>query len=253
VAPNPRSHGEIGRYQVKLMSLPAPDFWNVPNTPYQTCLLTDDGSSTTTEVAQCLSDRGWQVIVLSFPNSLVPKRPILPATVHRVILTNLSEEHLQDQLAGIFQTYGLIGTFIHLHPISQYLYNQPDTLVNPDKAILKQVFLLAKHLKSSLTQAANQGRSSFLTLAHLDGEFGLSGQQDFSAVSGGLFGLTKTLNLEWPAVFCRSLDISPDLDAATTAQIILAELHDPNALIQEVGYTTKGRVTLTCELADLGV
>ncbi len=252
-APRIRSHGEIGRYQVKLMSLPAPDFWNLPTSPYQTCLLTDDGSLTTTEVAQCLSDRGWQVIVLSFPNSLVPKRPVLPATVRRVVLSNLSEEHLQDQLAGIFHTYGLIGTFIHLHPISQCLCHQPNPLVNPDKAILKQVFLLAKHLKSSLTQAASQGRSSFLTLARLDGEFGLSEQKDFSAISGGLFGLTKTLNLEWPSVFCRSLDISPDLDATTTAQIILAELHDPNALIQEVGYTTKGRVTLTCELAPLTI
>ncbi len=235
------------------MPLPAPDFWDFPSTPYQTCLLTDDGSPTTTQVAQCLSDRGWQVVVLSFPKSLVPQPPVLPPTVRRVVLTNLSEEHLQAQLAGILKTYGLIGTFIHLHPLSQWLCHQPDALVNPDKAIVKQVFLLAKHLKPALTQAASQGRSCFLTLTHLDGEFGLSGKQDFSPISGGLFGLTKTLNLEWPNVFCRSLDLSPELDEATTAQIILAELHDPNALIQEVGYTPKGRVTLTCELAPLAV
>ena len=36
----------------------------------------------------------------------------------------------------------------------------------------------------------------------------------FGAVDGGLFGLTKTLNLEWESVFCRALDLSPDLDAA---------------------------------------
>lgn len=234
---------------MKLMALPAPDFWNFPLTPHQTCLLTDDGSPTTTQVAQCLTERGWQVIVLSFPSSLVAQRLKLPARVVRVVLNNLSEEHLQVRLTEIFQTYGLIRAFIHLHPMQQWLCYQQDAIVNPDKAILKQVFLLAKHLKSTLTQAAE--RSCFLTLARLDGEFGLSEQEEFSAISGGLFGLTKTLNLEWPAVFCRSLDISPELDAATTAQIILAELHDPNALIQEVGYTTKGRVTLACELVPL--
>lgn len=246
----PRNHGDIGRYQIKLIPLPAPDFWNFLPTPYQTCLLTDDGSPTTTQVAQSLIERGWQVIVLSFPNSLITQRPQLPNTVKRVNLINLSEEHLQEQL-GIFKTYGAIGSFIHLHPIRQSLRYQPDALVNPDKAIVKQVFLLAKHLKDSLTQAGSQGRSCFLTLAHLDGEFGLSGKNNFSAISGGLFGLTKTLNLEWPSVFCRSLDISPELDANTTAQIIIAELHDPNALIQEVGYTKKGRVTTDCELVPL--
>ena len=98
---------------MKLMPLPAPDFWDFPSTPYQTCLLTDDGSPTTAQVAQCLSDRGWQVVVLSFPKSLVPQRPALPPTVRRMVLTNLSEDHLQEQLAGIFKSYGLIGTFIH--------------------------------------------------------------------------------------------------------------------------------------------
>lgn len=168
-------------------------------------------------------------------------------------LTNLSEEHLQAKLTEIFKTNGLIGTFIHLNPIRPWLSYQPEALINPDKAILKQVFLLAKHLKHSLTQAASQGRSCFLTLTRLDGEFGLTGQENLSPISGGLFGLTKTLNLEWPSVFCRSLDISPELDAATTAQIVLGELHDPNALIQEVGYTTKGRVTLICESSPLMV
>ncbi|MGK7949308.1 MAG: hypothetical protein AB4368_11025 [Xenococcaceae cyanobacterium] len=196
-------------------------------------------------------DRGWQVIVLSFPESLVAKRPVLPNSVCRVTLNNLSEEHLQAKLTEIFKTNGSIGTFIHLHPIKPWLSHQVDALINPDKAILKQVFLLAKHLKHSLTQAASQGRSCFLTLTRLDGKFGLTGQEHLSPISGGLFGLTKTLNLEWPSVFCRSIDISPELDGATTAQIVLGELHDPNALIQDIGYTTQGRVSLVCEPVSL--
>ncbi|WP_107669436.1 hypothetical protein [Cyanothece sp. BG0011] len=238
---------------MKLIPLPAPDFWDFAANTCKTCLLTDDGSATTTQVAQCLINQGWQVGVLSFPDFLIPSRPSLPSTVQRFTLTHLSEEHLQEQLSNVVETYGLIGNFIHLHPLHDVLPHQGHTRVNPNKAIVKQVFLLAKHLKSSLHQAASQGRACFLTLAHLDGEFGLSGNQEFSPISGGLFGLTKTLNLEWQSVFCRSLDISPDLDEGTTAQIILAELHDPNTLIQEVGYTPKGRVTLDCELAPLTI
>ena len=238
---------------MKLMSLPAPDFWDFSANACQTCLLTDDGSPTTTQVAQSLINQGWRVGVLSFPDFLIPSRPSLPSTVQRFTLTHLSEEHLQEQVNKIVETYGLIGTFIHLHPVNESLPHQGHTRVNPHKAIVKQVFFLAKHLQASLNQAASQGRACFLTLAHLDGEFGLSGKQEFSPISGGLFGLTKTLNLEWPSVFCRSVDLSPDLDEGTTAQIILGELHDPNTLIQEVGYTRKGRVTLDCELAPLTI
>lgn len=227
------------------MPLPVPDFWEFTLPNSHTCLLTDDGSPTTNTLAQLLSERGWQVVVLSFPQSIVKSRPVLPQGVNRVWLTDLSEEQLRQQLTVICDTYGSIGAFIHLHPASQLL---KDTVSDPtEKSILKYVFLLAKHLKFTLNQAAHTGRSCFLTVARLDGEFGLGASIDFSAISGGLFGLLKTLNLEWSEVFCRAVDLSPELNAETTAHCIINELHDPNSLIQEVGYNFQGRVTLTCE------
>ena len=56
--------------------------------------------------------------------------------------------------------------------------------------------------------------------------------------------LTKTLNLEWPQVYCRAIDVHPGYDAQQTAAYIVAELHDPNRLVTEVGYGNHGRVTL---------
>ena len=50
-------------------------------------------------------------------------------------------------------------------------------------------------------------------------------------VSGGLFGLTKTLNLEWDDVFCRAVDLQPEMDPELAAKYIVAELSDPNRLI----------------------
>lgn len=186
------------------------------------------------------------MVVLSFPESVIAQRLPLPGGISRVVLADLSEEHLKQQLMAIATNYGPIGAFIHLHPAIGHF---SDNLLNiqSEKAILKQIFLIAKHLKKSLNEAARKGRSCFLTVTHLDGEFGV-GQKTDSVISGGLFGLTKTLNLEWERVFCRAIDLSPELDAESVAQTIIAELHDPNRLLVEVGYSSLGRNTIVGDM-----
>jgi len=244
--PNPPLlNHNIQRSLVRLKVLPLPDSLEFTLPENHIGLLTDDGSLTTSKLAQALSERGWKVVVLSFPPSLIAKQP-LPEGISRVVLEDLSEEHLQQQLAAIATNYGPIAAFIHLNPASQDNQSQDIRYLEVEKALLKQVFLIAKHLKNPLNQAARQGRSCFLTVAHLDGEFGLRQQTNFGAIAAGLFGLTKTLNQEWEPVFCRAVDLSPELDAERSVQHILAELHDPNRLIAEVGYA-QGRATLVCE------
>jgi hypothetical protein len=81
----------------------------------------------------------------------------------------------------------------------------------------------------------------------MDGQFGLNGNSSNNPVPGGFSGLTKTLRLEWNNVFCRALDIHPDIDAQIAVKIINDELHDPNLLLTEVGYTPDGRYTLILE------
>jgi hypothetical protein len=66
-----------------------------------------------------------------------------------------------------------------------------------------------------------------------------------------LFGLTKSLGQEWPDVHCRALDLSPELDPEQAVCSILSELHDPNRLLVEVGYSPVGRVTLVSEEAGV--
>jgi NAD(P)-dependent dehydrogenase (short-subunit alcohol dehydrogenase family) len=206
------------------------------------CLLTDDGSSVVAQLASRLTARGWKVVVISFPETVLALSPPDPM-IDRVLLDDVSEAHLQQQLATISQTYGSIAAFIHLHPkFDRQLQDESAT------AILKHVFLMAKYLKRSLTEPAPFGRSAFLTVTRLDGQFGLKSASLTSAdiISGGLFGLTKTLNLEWPQVFCRAVDIAPDRTAETVMQTVLQKLYDPDRSIVEVGYSAAGRVTLEC-------
>ncbi len=212
-------------------------------------LLTDDGSDATPALARALAGRDWKVVVLSFPSNIVHKTSPLPAGVTRVTLADMSEEELQRTLAEIARSRGAVAAFIHLHPASTAELNGSIHFPEADRALVRQVFLAAKHLKEPLNQASRKGRSIFMTVARLDGAFGLGDNILFNPLSGGLFGLVKTLNLEWEPVFCRAVDISPQLDAGQLAEAVVAELHDPNRLVVEVAYTLNGRSTLSVEQA----
>jgi len=235
------STGKVHRLEVDLKPIPQPDFMalDLPSNPI--CLLTDDGTEVSLQVAQQLAKHGWAVLLLSFPETVIKasNSRFVPDNVliDRIILADMSESHLQSQLKAIKQQHGIIHTFVHINPC----INDAST----EKQILKQIFLLAKHLKPSLTRQITQGRTAFLTTTRLDGAFGLLQNNGYGAVSGGLFGLTKTLNLEWPRVFCRTVDLSQTLTPEEVATYIVAELYDPNQLLVEVGYTSNGRVTIT--------
>jgi hypothetical protein len=49
-------------------------------------------------------------------------------------------------------------------------------------------------------------------------------------------------------VFCRALDVSPDVAAEQAADLIVAESADPDLRLLEVGYGAHGRVTLSAPL-----
>ncbi|BAT52650.1 Beta-ketoacyl synthase [Nostoc sp. NIES-3756] len=230
----------VQRRPAKLKYLPAPDSLDFSLPEGHICLITDDGSLTTSQVAQSLTERGWKVVVLSFPQSLVPQESPLPASVNRVTLADMSEELLQHKLSAIATNYGTISAFIHLHPTCQ---NQ-GLYTAQEKAIVKHVFFMAKHLKKSLTEAGRYNRSCFFTVTRLDGAFGLEHNTNYGAIAGGLFGLVKTLRWEWPTVFTRGLDLSPSLNPQQSAQHIVDELFDSNLCITEVAHNSQGRFTL---------
>jgi hypothetical protein len=171
----------------------------------------------------------------------------LPEGIQRVIVEDLSEEHLQLRLAEITSQIGPVAAFIHL--ANPYLAhgNGSVDFSEAERMMVKYVFLVAKHLKNALNASAQKGRGVFMTVTHLDGEFGLGKVTNFSPVSGGLSGLVKSLNLEWEAVFCRALDLSPEMDPDQAMADIVAELYDPNRLVIEVGYSPQGRVTLVVD------
>jgi acyl carrier protein len=235
----------VQRRPAKLKFLPSPDHLDFSLPEGHISLITDDGSLTTSVVAQSLIDKGWKVVVLSFPQSLIPHQATLPAGAERITLADLSEELLQHKLTAIATNIGTIGAFIHIHPVFQLTNSERIPYLEQEKAIVKHIFFIAKHLKKSLNEAAHYGRSCFCTVTRLDGAFGFEHKTNYGVIGAGLFGLTKTLRWEWPKVYCRAIDLNPSLDAQQSAKHIIAELHDSNLYISEVAYGSQGRVTLT--------
>ncbi|MGB3651842.1 MAG: beta-ketoacyl synthase N-terminal-like domain-containing protein, partial [Rivularia sp. (in: cyanobacteria)] len=129
----------IKRAKVKQQFLPPPDKLDFDLPAGHICLLTDDGSELTSQLAQILKHKGFTVVVLSFPQSTSS----LPEGIEQIKLDNGSDEQIKLQLTAIKANYGEIAAFIHLHPTNK-----------TEATIIKQVFFLAKHLKTSLTQAA---------------------------------------------------------------------------------------------------
>jgi hypothetical protein len=224
---------------VRLTALPAPDLLELDLPDGHFCLIADEGTPTGVELARNLTARGWRVVLLRLPGSNTPL-PLSDSPLLTVVpLEDWGEAHLAACLTALEQSYGPVGSFIHLQPAGD-----SESLAHHEKGSLKWLFLAAKHLKRPLTEAAQRGHSSFVTVTRLDGQLGLGQASAYPSVNGGVFGLTKTLNLEWPQVFCRVVDVSPAFTTERAAQAVLAEVHDPNRLIVETGWSEQGRVTL---------
>ena len=216
---------------VRLRALPLPDALDTAPPAGTTCLIADDGTPLTAVLVRLLKGIGWSVAVLAMP-----------------------EEASEDELRrGLEASHGgTPGVFIHLSRPGGVngLFNRES------RSSAKKAFLLAKLLMEPLNAAASagNGRAAFMAVTRLDGALG-SGLQDgrggagaaeppFDAEGGAVYGLVKTLKLEWPAVYCRAIDLSPTLDLDEAARLVLAEYLDPDWLVSEVGHGAGGRVTL---------
>jgi len=236
---------------VNLKSLPAPDQLDIHFSPAHSAIVVDDGTELTEKIVARLENLGLTSIVLRLPQSVVARSQRLLASVHQIQLDDLGEDQLRLRLDEAARQYGPAAVFIHLQTACSDCAGAGLHFSEHGKQILQEIFLAAKHLKPTLNEAAQNGRAVFMSVVRLDGEFGLGKSNDFDPVSGGLFGLVKSLNLEWESVFCRAIDLNPDIGADQAAELIMNELADPNRTVVEVGYSQKGRATLALETMGL--
>ncbi len=240
---NAQQSNEIQQRFINLKSIPYPDRLEVKLPKGSVTILTDDGTDLVGDVYQNLMSEGHTVVVLRLAGISVTRERPLPENIHSIELNENSETALSTMLEDIRLRIGRVASFIHLDPDET---DRKGFSVHAQE-IVRTVFLLAKILKDDLALSSSKGFAAFLTVTRLDGQFGVSMSGPVEPVSAGLFGLTKTLSLEWEEVFCRAVDIQPGIPTDTAAEIILDELLDSNRLITETGHTKKGRFTLVVE------
>lgn len=230
-----KSEPTIINNPVQLKQLPYPDRLEISPS---VCLLTDDGTERTTFIAKALQALGWSLIVLRYP--ILTQQATLPDGISQIALKTMDESSIKKQLSDL-----AIQTFVYLHPPFQLTHSTEISFSETETALIKHVFFMAKHLKNTLHKTSQNSRNAFITVARLDGQLGLGKSPQVSPLAGGIFGLTKSLNLEWPTVFCRAIDLDPDLDPNCAASYLIGELYDPDCQLSEVAIGPKGRFTLT--------
>ncbi|MEM7658358.1 MAG: SDR family NAD(P)-dependent oxidoreductase [Bacteroidota bacterium] len=229
-------HG-VERFEIGLSYLPRPDWlaFTLPATHH--FLLTNDGTNLSRKVLTTLQSHGHKVVVLNLPG--IPN----PISENALSLSAYTDEAVGQAVQAIQSQFGKTGSFIHLHPHFEFQPGNFTQHFQAEKEIVKALFFLAKHLQADLNELGEEQRSNFLTVTRMDGKLGQGKRGNTSIIGGGITGLVKCLNLEWAPVFCRAVDIQPELPTQDICHHIVAELHDPNVRLIEVGISEEGRKT----------
>jgi NAD(P)-dependent dehydrogenase (short-subunit alcohol dehydrogenase family)/acyl carrier protein len=207
-------------------------------------LLISDGTGIATEIQKQLSVRGIECVCLN-PFTKTPSSH----DEKTFALQSLSEEAVSEVLHQISREHGAIRGLVYEHP---YREEKGKTklaasfIEEREIELIKALFLIVKTLKRELTETVEGMRNAILFVTRYDGQLGTTKKRLFPVVSGGLYGFVKSLHWEWPNVFCRIIDVSPELEVCQATGIVMDELCDRDLSLMEVGINNNAkRVSLT--------
>jgi acyl carrier protein len=225
---------------VKLEPLSTPDHLDFSASSERPVIITDDGTEYSVDLAKLLSEQGWKAILWQYPQVKISRRKAaVPDGLAVLIQQDLGKESIASLYQSLKEEHGLPAGFIHLHPLP----SDPGLFSAVEEQLVKQIFLIAGSAKADLNHLDQATRNFFLTVTRTDGFLGLKNKQSFQE-GIGLTGLVKTLNWEWPEVFCRAVDLHPGINSRKASELILQEIHDPDQGILEVGINKDSRITI---------
>ncbi len=112
-----------------------------------------------------------------------------------------------------------------------------------DNVFLKNSLCLLQKAYPLLKQSSLQNEAVFMTISFLDGCFGMGNLHHEQVLSGGLSGLAKTAQHEYPWIHSKALDVAPDFISSPQASKEIVEEFLTSGPI-EVGLTGTSRVTI---------
>ncbi|TNC24163.1 SDR family NAD(P)-dependent oxidoreductase [Amycolatopsis alkalitolerans] len=217
--------------QIELVRLPAIDRLEQPYRDGKTALVIDHGEPSATVLAATLEQRGWVVHRVSAGQKDAP-------------LSTWDGDEISASLAEAPAGLDLCLTVL---PAGDHWQTGARRLAD--------TILTAKLVHDRLTA---DGRAAFVTVTRIDGALGHRGDRPAAAsLVGGIGGLAKTLAQEAPRLFCRALDLAPELTDEDLAEAVLAELDDAATDAREVAidadrtrWTVRPRAIENAETTD---
>jgi acyl carrier protein len=224
----------------RLVELPDPDRLEFKIPKGRPLIVSQDGTQLTAEIVQALRSRGWEIVVWNYPANLIAGPSSASQQDNAVVVqAQAGKDAITSALDKVRQEHGKPLGFIHLHPPVP----SDDLFAEREESLMEQAFLLAGGIKTDLEGPGEGEREFFLVVTRTGGKLGLGGQGSFQQGSG-LTGLVKTLHWEWPGVFCRALDFSPELEPKQLGEMLIQEMQDPDLGVLEVGLDGTSRVTI---------
>jgi acyl transferase domain-containing protein/acyl carrier protein len=116
--------------------------------------------------------------------------------------------------------------------------------VRPGASFVASAFGVLRSAGAALERSGQQVGASLLTVARLDGRFGVHGlAPDSDVSSAALAGMAKSAAREWVSVHCKAIDLDAAFEPAElAAQLIVEELVKDGP--SEVGLRREGRIAL---------
>ncbi len=114
-----------------------------------------------------------------------------------------------------------------------------------DDEFITSSFQLLQGAAKALRQAGENSNAILASVTRLGGAFGFEDLSNASSVAGGLVGLIKTADKEWPEVHCKALDIPANRSSMKLANSIVEEVLTLGPL--EVGIRDSGHCQLSLQ------
>jgi hypothetical protein len=197
------------------------------------CLLVSDGSPLAGSLKHLLIQKGVRVALIS-PAGAVDSRDV----AFQSEMPSLQEDAFTGMVAQARNAIGNINLVISFQTSAE-----PQAMIDPKaRTGIEAAFLTARSVQADLKiENKAHGRNAFLTVCRLDGALGMSGSSNVEIQRAGLSGLVRSLSQEWPSVFCRAVDVDPEIAVEDAATALLAEIEDPDRSVIEIGITPTGR------------
>ena len=205
--------------RIENVRLPAVDRLDDAYAPDRVALIVDHGNATAGALAGGLEQHGWTVHTVSADNDSEPDEPYSG-------LSTWDSDAIQRGVTEALASAPRLDLCLSVLPA--------DGRWQQGARRLADTILTAKLVQDKLN-SVSETRAAFVTVTRIDGTLGHRGDRPAAAsLVGGVGGLTKTFAQEVPGVFCRALDVAPELGDDAVVASVLDELADAAIDTREV-------------------